>query len=315
MKYLYFFLIIIISFSNYLEAYAQQLPIFTQYRANRGYINPASIDIDAIKSDFNMVFGLSHRKQWTGLKSGPITQILHGSYRTTNNYSSNFLFGGQIINDVAGRVGFTGLFGRFAYIISGDPEESGLSLGLTFGGIQHRVDLTGVDNTGISIDQQGQKKLDAGAGIYYYTLTNSGDYFYAGLSVPQMLGSNLTYQTPNREFVVAPSRHFYGLVGYYIELDKDHHYLELSSWVKYVNANPIHLDCNIRYHIGEPLWVGVGMSTAKIGHAEFGLSLGENIGWNDGNIKIGYGHDFVPSTLTNYFKSTNEINITILLEK
>jgi len=45
---------------------AQQLPIFTQYRENHGYINPASISSDYMTYYHNLYFGAPYRLQWAG---------------------------------------------------------------------------------------------------------------------------------------------------------------------------------------------------------------------------------------------------------
>lgn len=293
-------------FSNLAEA--QQLPIFTQYRANRGYLNPASIDVDALKYSTNLVIGASYRTQWVGLQSGPKTQTLYGTYRSTNS-GVNLLAGGYLINDKADRVGFTGLYGRVAGILSNDYEEAGLSVGLTFGGVQYRVNLKGLDAADpLAGGKQGQMNMDVGAGIFAYTRVRDYDYFYGGISIPQALGLDLTFRTENGTFKTKRIQHFYGLIGYYLELNNDA-FIEFSSWAKYVKNVPFHADFNMRYHISENFWFGGGYSTSKTAHGEIGVFIpGEYT-----NIRIGYGYDAAFSTLSNFFGSTHEINVTYSL--
>jgi len=294
---------------------AQQLPVFTQYRANRGYINPASVDMDAIDYNLNLVTGASYRRQWEGLESGPTTQTLHGSYRTDNRGVS-LLAGGYLINDSADKVGFTGIYGRFAGILSDDVEEYGISAGLTFGGVQYRLDLSGTDLLDpLASTNQGQWNVDVGLGLFAYTRVAHNDYFYGGISVPQTLGLDLTFRTANNTFNAKRVQHYYGLIGYYLGLNEDYHFIEISSWVKYVPNVPLNMDFNLRYHIGQTLWLGAGYGTGGTLHVEAGFSLGDNIGMYGSNIRIGYGFDSIfGNNIGGNFGSTHEVNVTYMKE-
>lgn len=303
-------LLITCSFSSLL---AQQLPIFTQYRANRGYINPAAFDIENLDNFGNfMQFGLSQRSQWTKLQSGPKTQTLHGTYISGTDGVA-LISGLYIVNDRADRVGYTGMYGRIGAVL-GDWGDWGISAGLTLGAVQYRIDLSGLENNVdplLSSNNNKQISPDAGIGIFAYN--SMGDNrFYGGISIPQVLGLDLTFKTPNSQFNTQRVRHFYGLLGYYVDLPGELDFIEFSSWVKYVGNVPLNVDANFRYRTNSPLWVGFGYNTGKILHAEIGLSFDTA---NYSTIKIGYGFDSAFSGVSTYFGSTHEINVAIYIAK
>jgi len=151
---------------------AQHLPLFTQYGAQAGIINPAAVSSDYFLYEHNVSFGGSYRKQWVGLESAPTTQVLQGQYMYTDRGAFNWIAGGYLINDQTGPTGFTGAYGRLAGIITDDPYYSGLSFGLSFGAVQYRVNVNELrlreSNDILTADNQAKFFPDFGLGAYYY---------------------------------------------------------------------------------------------------------------------------------------------------
>jgi len=58
-----FFYIFCLSLS--IDAVAQQLPLFTQYRDSWTQINPAALSNNYINYENTYIAGVSHRQQWT----------------------------------------------------------------------------------------------------------------------------------------------------------------------------------------------------------------------------------------------------------
>ena len=75
-------------------------------------------------------------------------------------------------------------------------------------------------------------------------------------------------------------QHFYAQAGIFHFLDSDISYLELAGWAKYVEGAPINVNVNFRYQTGSAIYVGLGGSTAGSVHAETGVLIGENAGFN-----------------------------------
>lgn len=299
-----------------IAVFAQQLSLFTQYRENATLINPAAIEGDYFAYGQNMTFGVSYRSQWVGLANGPRTQTLRGSYLNTEYSGVTLLAGGHLINDQTGPTGFTGVYGRIGGVVSGDPEYSGLSIALSAGLVQYRVDASKIrlrdPNDVIGEQDQAQLFPDVGLGIYYYQMVGDGDFFYTGVSVPQVIGLDLTFQDENGEFYTKRVQHFYGLLGFYKFFDNDS-FLEPSIWVKYAPNAPINADINLRYQMPSSFWIGTGVSTGGNFHMDAGVIIGQNT--FDNTIRIGYGFDYSFSSFGPTAGSTHEINLTFSFEK
>jgi len=298
---------------------AQQLSLFTQYRENLSLINPGSVSSNYLAFGDNLSFGASYRAQWTGFENAPTTATLRGEYLYETGGSFSLLSGGYLVNDQTGPTGFTGLYGRIGGVISDDPYFGGIALGLTFGAVQYRVNASEIvlkeQNDILAGQDQNQIFPDVGFGIFAYKQLEGGafdeDYVYGGISVPQVIGLDLAFTGDNGEFSTKRLQHFYGVLGFY-KFFRDDSFLEPSVWVKYVSGAPVNADINLRYQIQRNFWIGVGGSTAQSFHAEAGVVVGENLGFEN-TLRIGYGFDysftgFGPST-----GGTHEINVSYSL--
>lgn len=296
---------------------AQQLSLFTQYRENATLINPAAMESDFLAFGQNLSFGANYRAQWVGLNNAPTTSTIRGSYLNKDMSGVAIMAGGHIINDQTGPTGFTGLYGRIGGVLSGDPEYSGFAVGLSVGYVQFRVDASEVrlreDNDILGDQNQNQWHPDVGLGLFYYTTVGDQDYFYGGVSVPQILGLDLSFQDQNGEYFVQRVRHFYGLLGFYKFFGNDS-FLEPSMWVKYAPNVPINVDINLRYQLPGGLWVGAGGSSASTMHGEVGFLIGRDAGL-DNLVKVGYGYDYSFSSFGPTVGSTHEINVSISLDR
>eukprot|EP00903_Cladosiphon_okamuranus_P000727 g725.t1 len=216
------------------------------------------------------------------------------------------------MNDQTGPTGFTGVYARIGAVISGDPEYSGLAIALSGGLVQYRVNSDEFNlrdpNDVVGMNSQTELFPDVGAGIYFYQMLSGamdGDMFYAGVSVPQVAGIDLTFKNDNGEFAVQRIQHFYGMVGLYHFFRNDG-FLEPSLWIKYVDGAPINADLNLRYQTPNSIWIGTGISSAGNFHFEAGFNLGENVGLYN-NVKIGYGYDYSFSSFGPSVGNTHEL--------
>lgn len=312
---IYLFLLVLLTLGgSALEA--QQLSLFTQYRENATIINPAAVESDFLAFGQNITFGGSYRAQWVGLDNAPTTQTLRGSYLYAGGSGVTIMAGGHLINDQTGPTGFTGAYGRVAGVVSANPEEGGFVLGLSAGAVNFRVDASQIrlreEGDIIGTADQSQFFPDLGVGLYYYRMTGRNDnMFYAGLSVPQIFGLDLTFQNDAGEYSTKRVQHYYGMLGYYFFF-RDNSFLEPSVWVKYVEGAPSNVDFNLRYFTPVNFWVGAGASTAGTAHLETGVMLGDVTGF-DRTFRIGYGFDYSFTSFGPTVGSTHEINLTFSL--
>jgi type IX secretion system PorP/SprF family membrane protein len=298
-------------------AEAQQLSLFTQYREQATILNPAAITSDYLAFGQNVTLGASYRVQWVDFAGAPTTQTLHGSYMFAEPAGVNLLAGGHIINDQTGPTGFTGIYGRIGGLVSGDPYYGGLSLGLSAGLVQYRVDGSAIrlrdPNDVVSAVGETQLYPDLGAGVFAYKRMEgrgffNGDVLYGGISVPQVLGLDLTFRGTNGDFYTQRVQHFYGMLGLYKFLREENTFLEPSIWFRYAPNAPASVDFNLRYQMTSNFWIGSGVSMAGTFHMEGGVIIGET---GYGNIlKIGYGFDWGFNVYGPLAGSTHEIHVS-----
>lgn len=297
---------------------AQQLPLFTQYRYQHGLINPASVNIDYTELGFNLSYGAAIRSQWAAQSGTPQTQTVHGEFI----FNENFITAGYILNDQTGPTSMTGIYGRLGYIISDRPAERGIAGGFNFGMVNHRVRVTEVTLENPNADVLGQTDQsqwfpDLGVGIYaYQTIGRNNHIIYGGLSIPQVLGLDLTFREFDADFNLLLQPHFYGRAGMYLTINESN-FLEPSVWVKYTNGAPLQADFNLRsqFYIDNSymgFWLGGGISTAGNFSLDFGLNLPTG-DLSEARIGYGFGQGWL-NTYGAFFGSSHEINFMMTLE-
>ena len=300
---------------------AQQLPLFTQYQDNLTLINPAAVNPNYLTFEQNVSFSGSHRSQWTGYEGrNPRTTIISGDYTSTRGRGFNMNVGGSLFTDKTGPTSFSGIYGRFSGIISNDPYYGGIAIGLTAGLVNYGFDgseaILRDEGDVIGTNSYSQWSPDVGAGIFAYSrLDNYGafddTYIYGGVSIPQVLGFDLSFTDDNGDFNIKRIRHIYGTLGL-IKHFRSGSYLQPSVWVKYVKNTPVSVDINLRYQLPSNFYVGAGASISGNLHLEAGFILGE-IGY-DNLLRIGYSYD---SSFQNYgpeVGGSHEINIIYSFE-
>jgi type IX secretion system PorP/SprF family membrane protein len=293
---------------------AQQIPLFTQYREMHGILNPAAIPHGFMTNQNKGAFGISNRRQWLNIPNPPTTQILRGEYFAADRTGVALLAGGYLLNDQTGPTGFTGLYGRVAGVVTNDAEVGGVSVGLALGAVQYRLKTTELklrDADDIRATEDRMKIYpDLSIGAFWYQRFGdfSDDYVYAGVSVPQIMGLDLSIADVSKSLQYKRVQHFYASAGWY-HFFGDGTFIEPSVWVKYVKNVPLNVDINLRYQAADTFWVGAGTSVSGNIHAELGVILGKNIGF-ESNFRVGYGFDYSTQSYGSFTGPTHEINIS-----
>lgn len=296
-------------------AVAQQLPLYAQDPEFHGVINPASIYTDFLNYERVLSAGLSHRSQWAlPNQIAPRTQVARFEYIRLGE-PNTFVCGGYAQYD---RVGITenfGVYGRFAYIITNDPKEWGISIGLNIGLASwqlktSRLSLTQIDDPNFPTDPSVWYP-DGGGGIYAYKKLggsgNRGSYFYAGLSAPRTFDVS-----PNRQGA-DPYRHVYGLAG--IQFSPANAFkVELSTWVRQVPNIPPQASFNARIQAGDiKLGFGAASTLSNLKETPFlSCELGYNFLIQDRHVmKVSGVYSFGQVA---YFGNAFEINVSYVLD-
>ena len=265
---------------------AQLQPLFNIHREQTATLNPAMPSSNYTISDFNNTLSVTYRYQWIGVQDAPITQSMNWE---TMLDDKNLLIGAFLLNDKTGDIGNTAIYARLAYkIVLSQMDKRFLSIGLNAGGTRFRANLSKyAAEQGIALQDKAQILPDLSIGAYY----SEGNRFYAGVSIPQLLGNSLVL---NDKVSVKRPQHIYGMAGFYIDapfLGNDAAFLEPTAWIRYIpTARSISFDLNVRAKISPSFWVGVGMNTVnKSLNIETGSVLSEAIGLENSQLKIGFG--------------------------
>ena len=275
-----------------LHGFGQQQPLFSHYMFNGLYINPAY----AGSKDF-VSTTLIARKQWSGFKGAPSTQIasLHAPLK-----NKKIGLGIVVSNDKIGITNETDLYGSYAFHI---PLNTGkLSMGLS-GGFSYlkssfsELTVWDTDDPVYETNSLSNILPNFGAGLYYYSTK-----FYAGLSVPQILSYD-----PDQAFhidvekVHKISRHYYLTSGMILGTRGELKFRP-SFMIKYAANAPIQYDINMNVLISEIIWVGASYrsSDAVVLLLEYQVNK---------KLRVGYSYDLTLSEMRNYSSGSHEIII------
>lgn len=298
------------------EIKAQQLPIFSVYRDQWSIFNPAVLSNNYIINDRTTTLGTTYHIQWWNLSSSPRTQLINWE-QIKEDY--NIIYGGQLVNDQAGKLGQTGVYGRFAYHIDlGRRVEQAFVIGLHAGLVQYRAKLSEINFPDPTTAPGLDDKLlypDFGFGIFYYYT----DRYYAGLSVPQLFALSTVFDKAGAPVSVQRVQHYNLVLGAYWDiswLGNETSFAEPSLWVKYAPGGAINADINLRAQVSELIWAGTGLNlgfgrqTSAALHFEAGLFFGDQVNMLNSHFKMGFGFDLpISQDIRTYFGNSVELNL------
>ena len=177
------------------------------------------------------------------------------------------------------------------------------------------IEVTAPNDPLLAMNQQ-QVYPDIGVGIFVYRQIDKGGFFdgdkaYFGLSVPQILGLDVTFKNIEGQFALERIPHYFGQLGLHHFLANDNVWSP-SIWVKYAEGAPLQIDVNSRFQWSNNFWLGLGFSNNKILHLETGVVLGNQLDWCDG-LKVGYGYDHSFTRFGPFTGATHEVNLRIAM--
>ncbi len=267
-------------------AFAQFEASYTQYMFNGLAINPAYAG-----SHNSLDASLITRFQSPGVEGAPNTQTLsvHSAIK-----EKKIGLGLMVITDKIGVTRQTGVYASFAYKVKFDKAT--LSLGLQGGGTSIRSDYSQ-----LLIKQPGDPLVNGdirelqpniGAGVYFNT-----ERFYAGLSMPQMIGAINNTITQTRPLILT--------AGYVFDLSPALK-LKPNALLKMVESNLVELDMNMNLLIQEVLWVGVSYRAGSSVSGILELQL-------TNQLRFGYAYDATLSDIRRADSGSHEIMLNYQL--
>ena len=282
------FLIIIITILS-VEAFTQQLPLYSQYMFNKMLINPA-----VTGSHDDIPIRLTARQQWIGIENAPSTQILSGHFRLNNETMG---IGGMIFADRFGPEKRIGLQANYSYILPVFDESSRLAFGVSFQIFQYQMDYEQLisieeNDPALMYSRENSWLPESDFGLYFY-----GDNYFAGLSANQMIELPMKIGGEEVEMNTLV-RHYHFMGGYKFDIS-DEFDLEPSTLVKGTAKTPFQLDVNLKGIYKDDYWAGFSYRSSGDIISMIGLKFKD--------IELGFAFDFTTSRLSRYQDGTFEL--------
>ncbi len=278
------------------QAKAQQEPLYTQYMFNTVSVNPAYA---GTRNAMNII-ALS-RIQWAGLEGAPRTHNIT-MHTPLNNYKMGLGF--SIVSDNIGPVNNFYFNVNYAYRVN-ITEKMVLSMGVKGGIYNYKVGLNelNVGDTDAAFTGNLEQKFqpNAGAGLYLYS-----DKWYAGMSIPKLVQTDLTGERTTASNLASLKRHYFLMAGYVFDINTNFKF-KPSMINKVVEGAPPSTDVTAQVLYLDKYWLG---ATYRWGDAVAFLA---NIQINK-QLMVGYSYDFTTSNLNSYNRGSHEILLSYDLD-
>ncbi len=283
--------------------YAQQ-----QAQNSLYYFNPLNFNPAYAGSRDALTIGAVHRIQWTGIDGAPNTTFLTVHAPIKNTHLS---IGGDLTYDEIGVITTTSAYLDLSYYVQLNDRGHRLSFGLK-GGLSNFdarfEELRGFQDESAQIQEalmsvQNKKKINFGAGLYYY-----GAHHYIGFSALSLLENSILddddYKGNVKDNVqqLKQKRHYYLAAGYVFDINSSLK-LKPSGLIKAVAGAPVEFDAEIAALLYDRLWVGLGYR-----HDEsFRGYITANV---TRQFRIGYNYDYIFNKLGRYTGGTHEFMLS-----
>jgi type IX secretion system PorP/SprF family membrane protein len=295
LKYLFF----VFAVNCCIDAYAQQLPIFTQFPSDLLFFNPA---IAGTKRTYDA--RVDFRAPWLGFPDAPITEGLSLNYRLPFG-GGKMGVGAYIYQDITGPTQRNDYTLCYSYKLK--FPDLALSLGVAGSMIEYFANgpkITEYQLNDPAIDQTVVAHAwapEASAGAYLYN-----DRFQFGLSCDNLfsMDENLfkTYVPDlSKSGVVELEPHFYGYLGYNFSGNPDYVW-QSSVFAAQTAGAPIYLAYSLRVHVKDKFYVGASYRMNDAIALDLGLTIHET-------FEVCYSYDIVTSALSHFTSGSQEITL------
>jgi type IX secretion system PorP/SprF family membrane protein len=303
MKKIFLIIIVVIGIN---EAFAQQMPQYTQYMLNEFVCNPAFTGID----DYYYARS-NNRYQWMGGGNGGITDAprtyslsMYGPHK-----SKSMGFGGFLVSDFVGPTTHTGIYGSYAYNFK-IVNNLRLSFGLHAGILQFRIDGTKVilqkPDDPLALKNFMTYVPDATFGMLLFSKK-----FTFGFSASQLIGSKLDVYSEKTKAIARLNNHFFVTSSYKIDVSDDVR-IEPSIMFKAMMPTPAQIELNLKSTFIKTFWVGVSGRGSKYALESIAFMMGYNL--NEQFI-MGYSYDMLISDINIAAKASHEVMLGMRFNK
>lgn len=295
-------------------AYAQQLPIYSQYLINNFMLNPAIAGADGYAS-----VNITTRQQWTGLEGAPKmnsvsfqSRFIKQGYRINQRKSGKNVLrpqtdgkvgmGGYVYNYQSGLVQRTGF--QFSYVYNlWIHRRTQLSLGLGLTGYHFRIKEEEVrmeimEDPVLAGDlRRGIFVPDAAFGAYFLN-----ERYTFGFSIDQLLGGTAKFgSTAFSNYTM--DRHMYAMGSYSFFFGRENE-VQPNFIIRMSEQLKPQMDLGVNYifdNYKNSFWVGFRYRTIDA------IIIG--VGVRADHLHVGYAFDFSFSQLQKLTYGTHEISL------
>lgn len=271
--------------------HAQQEGLHTQFMFNKMAFNPAY----AGRYDHTQLTGI-YRAQWLGLEGAPESQFASLNLPFAGRSGFGFSLARQA-ETIFQRLQAEGMY-SYGFPLGPGTLRLGLSVSLRYLEQDYTdprlIGSQPIDqDPAVSREVQGQTFGNTGLGIYYHT-----DRFFAGVSVPRMLETDIDLQD-NDGVISRERRHMYLMGGVAFDLD-DKWTLIPQTLVRWTPEAPLNIDLNAGIRYDETLSLGMTYRTGQyFDQASHGISI--LAGWHfQRTWMIGMAYDLTLNDLRAY---------------
>ena|ERR1035437_8071847 len=255
---------------------AQQVPMYTHYMYNTLVVNSGY----AGSRDALTITGL-YRSQWDGFEGAPTTE----TFTMHTPIGDNMGLGLSVLNDKIGPTNNSAVFAHFAYKIK-LTDNAKLAFGLSGGVNMFQANLSTL-KLNETTDPSFQNNINNhvtpnfGFGLYY-----SRERFYAGISSPDLIESNLSGIKAGNgiNLTGVEQRSYFFIAGSMLPIANNLDF-KPTMLVKMTAGAPVEADLTGSFVIAKKFLLGVMYRTGDAFGALVGLDITEQ-------LHVGYSYDF-----------------------
>ena len=275
------------------SAFAQQMPLSSQYYNNQFVTNPA---LTGTKEDVNAF--LTHRSQWTGVAGAPQT-----SYLTVDGpiQAKNVGLGLNLNSDITDITSRIGAFVNYSYKLRLTDDDNNLFFGLAVGVINNRIDFSKVvvrdtQDPYLSMGTQSKTVFSADFGMAY-----KWKQLEIGAAVPQLFANKIKYESQNgKDASYKLERSYLGSVKYVIDIVKEKQItIYPLVMVRYYENSALQYDGNLVLDWKKVGWIGATY------HSNNSIALSAGVRFK--GLSVGYAYDLGISNVKSYIGGSSEL--------
>jgi len=275
------------------SAFAQQMPLSSQYYNNQFVTNPA---LTGTKDEVNAF--LTHRSQWTGVSGAPQT-----SYLTVDGpiQAKNVGLGLNLNSDVTDIMSRMGAFVNYSYKLKLNDNDNNLFFGVAVGVINNRIDFSKVvvrdmQDPYLSMGSQSRTVFSADFGMAY-----RWKKLEIGASVPQLFANRIKYDSKaGKDASYKLERSYQGSLKYVIDIVKEKQITVYPLvMVRYYENSTIQYDGNLVLDWKKIGWIGATY------HSNNAVAVSAGVRFK--GLSVGYAYDLGINNVKSYVGSSSEL--------